>query len=307
MQPLSTACSPQTWLVTGASGLIGTALCEHLLVQGHEVRVLSRSRAFEMVGSTSFVWDVSNKVFPSEALHGVHHVVHLAGANVGQRWTPAHKANVLKSRTEGTALLANALAQADFSGTFIQASAIGLYGECEHAGESTLKGEGFLSDVTAAWESSAKGLLPEGARHVTMRIGLVLSDQGGTLEKLLPIYRLGLGAPLGSGRQWMSWIHLDDVVRFVVHAASDPHVVGPHNLVAPKPVTNRAFSQALARTLSRPHFAPAVPAFALKLAMGEMASLLLLSQHVVPENLHRLGFTWTAGHLDDALERCVKG
>ena len=235
----------------------------------------------------------------------MNHVVHLAGANVGQRWTASHKANILKSRTEGTALLANALAQAGFSGTFIQASAIGLYGECEHAGESSLKGEGFLSDVTAAWESAAKGLLPEGARHVTMRIGLVLSDRGGTLDKLLPIYRLGLGAPLGSGQQWMSWIHLDDVVRFVVHAASDPHVVGPHNLVAPEPVTNRTFSQTLAHTLSRPHVAPAVPAFALKLAMGEMASLLLTSQHVVPENLNRMGFTWTAGRLDEALERCV--
>jgi uncharacterized protein (TIGR01777 family) len=304
---MSTARSPQTWLVTGASGLVGTALCDHLLAQGHEVRVLSRSRAFQLAGATSFVWDVAGKVFPKAVLNNVDHVVHLAGANVGQRWTAAHKANILTSRTEGTALLANALAQAGFSGTFMQASAIGLYGECHHAGESTLKGDGFLSDVTAAWESAAKDLLPEGVRHVTMRIGLVLSDQGGTLDKLLPIYRLGLGAPLGSGQQWMSWIHLDDVVRFVVHAASDPHVVGPHNLVAPEPVTNQAFSEALARTLSRPHFAPAVPAFALKLALGEMASLLLTSQHVVPENLNRLGFTWTAGHLDDALERCVKG
>jgi len=302
---MSTARPPQTWLVTGASGLVGTALCEHLLAQGHEVRVLSRSRAFAMAGGTSFVWDVAGKVFPQEALMGVNHVVHLAGANVGQRWTASHKANILKSRTEGTALLANALAQASFSGTFIQASAIGLYGECEHAGESSLKGEGFLSDVTAAWESAAKGLLPKDARHVTMRIGLVLSDRGGTLDKLLPIYRLGLGAPLGSGQQWMSWIHLDDVVRFVVHAASDPHVVGPHNLVAPEPVTNRVFSQTLAHTLSRPHFSPAVPAFALKLAMGEMASLLLTSQHVVPENLNRMGFTWTAGRLNEALERCV--
>ena len=306
MQPLSTACSPQTWLVTGASGLIGTALCEHLLVQGHEVRVLSRSRAFEMVGSTSFVWDVSNKVFPSEALHGVHHVVHLAGANVGQRWTTAHKVNVLESRTEGTALLANALAQADFSGTFIQASAIGLYGECEHAGESTLKGEGFLSDVTAAWESSAKGLLPEGARHVTMRIGLVLSDQGGTLEKLLPIYRLGLGAPLGSGRQWMSWIHLDDVLRFVIQAAFDPKVTGP-TIWWPRTCDQPGVFTSPGTRVVPPHFAPAVPAFALKLAMGDMASLLLTSQHVLPENLNRMGFTWTAGRLDEALERCVKG
>ena len=149
--------------------------------------------------------------------------------------------------------------------------------------------------------------LLHGRRGVENCIGLVLSERGGTLDKLLPIYRLGLGAPLGSGQQWMSWIHLDDVVRFVVQAASDPKVVGPHNLVAPEPVTNRAFSQALARALSRPHFAPAVPAFALKLAMGEMASLLLTSQHVVPENLDRLGFTWTVSRLDEALERCTRG
>lgn len=304
---MSSAPSPHTWLVTGASGLVGTALCDHLIAQGHEVRVLSRSRAFNISGATSFVWDVAGKVFPQGALDGVDHVVHLAGANVGQRWTAAHKSAILESRTEGTALLANALAQAGFSGTFIQASAIGLYGECHDAGESTPKGEGFLADVTAAWESAAEGLLPADVRHVTMRIGLVLSGRGGTLDKLLPIYRLGLGAPLGSGQQWMSWIHLDDVVRFVVKAAFDPKVAGPHNLVAPEPVTNRAFSQALARALSRPHLAPAVPAFALKLAMGDMASLLLTSQHVLPENLNQMGFTWTAGRLNEALERCVKG
>ena len=304
---MSSELSPQTWLVTGASGLVGTALCSQLIEQGHVVRVLTRSRSFKLTGATSFVWDVTGHVCPQAALDGVDHVVHLAGANVGQRWTADHKSAILDSRTEGTALLANALAQAGFQGTFIQASAIGLYGECHGAGEPTPKGEGFLADVTAAWESAAHGVLPEGVRHVIMRIGLVLSDQGGTLDKLLPIYRLGLGAPLGSGQQWMSWIHLDDVVRFVVQASSDPKVVGPHNLVAPEPVTNRAFSQALARALSRPHFAPAVPAFALKLAMGEMASLLLTSQHVVPENLDRLGFTWMVSRLDEALERCTRG
>ena len=303
---MSTAPPLQTWLVTGASGLVGTALCSRLIEQGHEVRVLTRSRSFEMAGATTFVWDVARKVCPPESLNGIDHVVHLAGANVGQRWTVSHKSAILRSRTEGTALLANSLAKVGFQGTFIQASAIGLYGDCHQAEESTPRGDGFLADVTAAWESAAMGLLPESVRHVTMRIGLVLSGQGGTLDKLLPIYRLGLGAPLGSGQQWMSWIHLDDVVRFVVHAASDPHVVGPHNLVAPEPVTNRAFSEALARTLSRPHFAPAVPAFALKLAMGEMASLLLTSQHVVPGKLNCWGFTWTAGSLITALERCVK-
>ena len=191
---MSTARSPQTWLVTGASGLVGTALCEHLLAQGHEVRVLSRSRAFTMAGATSFVWDVAGKVFPQEALKGVNHVVHLAGANVGQRWTASHKANILKSRTEGTALLANALAQAGFSGTFIQASAIGLYGECEHAGESSLKGEGFLSDVTSAlggsvvdcWRTASSKMAAAKSRARALSLVLLPRRICGYIEQRCP-------------------------------------------------------------------------------------------------------------------------
>jgi uncharacterized protein (TIGR01777 family) len=296
----------QIWLVTGATGLVGTALCEALLAEGHEVRALGRGSAHPR-GTHPFTWNLQSGKFPEEALEGVDVVVHLAAASVGQRWTEKHKAAILNSRVQSTSLLKAHLLKAGFAGTWIQASAIGIYGNhsapCD---ENTSAGTGFLAEVAQAWEqaSLAEHVTPS-YRLVHMRLGLVLSPNGGTLDKLLPIYRMGLGAPLGSGSQPMGWIHIDDVVQFILWAASNEKAHGAFNVVAPEAASNKRFSSCLAMSLNRPHWAPAVPAFALKLAMGSMSSLLLEGQNATPSKLQQGGFAWQHPTLSEALTDCV--
>ena len=297
---------PHTWLITGASGLIGTALTHSLLQKGATVRTLGRSDARAHPDATAFAWDLEQGIFPSAALEDVDVVVHLAGANVGQRWTRSHKLAIMESRTKGTSLLCKALKQMRFTGVFIQASAVGYYGECTSAvDENGTVGQGFLAQVAKAWEQSAAVHLPSSTRHVVMRLGIVLSPNGGTLGRLLPIYGLGLGAPLGKGSQCMSWIHVDDVVRFVQHAATTATAHGAFNLVAPESVPNAQFSRVLAKCLGRPHFAPSVPAWALRLVLGEMATIVLASQNVVPDKLLKEGFQWRHPELKEALLDCI--
>ena len=209
----------QTWLITGATGLVGTALQQALRKAGHRVRTLSRSpkRTFS---SDSYAWDPTAGTPDRRALDNVDVVVHLAGASVGQRWTPKHKRAILESRVQGTTLLRDELQQCGFAGTWIQASAVGYYGNtptpCD---EKSSKGEGFLADVVEAWEQASVPSQSQAWRLLHLRLGLVLSGKGGTLDRLWPIYRLGLGAPLGSGNQAMSWIHLEDVVRMMLWLA----------------------------------------------------------------------------------------
>lgn len=259
-------------------------------------------------GTQAFQWNPQTGTFPAEALHGVDVVVHLAAASVGQRWTTKHKQAILNSRVESTSLLRENLVQSGFQGTWIQASAIGIYGNhptpCK---ETDPAGTGFLAEVAQAWEHAsmpASDSTP-GHRLVHMRLGLVLSPDGGTLDKLLPIYKLGLGAPLGSGKQPMGWIHIDDVVKFILWSAENPEATGPFNVVTPEVTSNAAFSTQLAQALNRPHWAPAVPAFALSLAMGQMSSLLLEGQNAVPSKLQEAGFEWQHPTLSEALASCV--
>lgn len=296
----------QIWLVTGATGLVGTELCEALLAEGHEVRALGRGSAHPQ-GTHPFTWNLQSGKFPEEALEGVDVVVHLAAASVGQRWTEKHKAAILNSRVQSTSLLKAHLLKAGFAGTWIQASAIGIYGNhsapCD---ENTSAGTGFLAEVAQAWEqASLTEHVTPAYRLVGMRLGLVLSPNGGTLDKLLPIYKLGLGAPLGSGKQPMGWIHIDDVVQFILWAASTEKAHGAFNVVAPEAASNKQFSMYLASSLNRPHWAPAVPAFALKLAMGSMSSLLLEGQNATPSKLQQAGFEWQHPTLSAALTDCV--
>ena len=285
--------------------MIGQALVKALVDKGHDVRTLGRS-ARQVHGSTPFVWSPSQGQFPLDALEGVDVVVHLAAASVGQRWTGAHRRAILESRTLGTHLLREALIQTGFAGTWIQASAIGIYGNApELCDEQSTTGQGFLADVADAWERASKPEETAAFRQVRMRLGLVLSPEGGTLAKLLPIYKLGLGAPLGSGQQHMGWIHLEDVIQFVSWAAQTPEAQGAYNVVAPQANTNKEFSQALAKALRRPHWAPNVPAFALSLAMGEMSSLLLEGQNVRPSRLLDAEFKWKHPQLLGALQHCT--
>ena len=295
----------QTWLVTGATGLIGTALCAELVARGCEVRVIGRGTSHPM-GTTAYTWSPKQGLFPQGAIDGVDVVVHLAAASVGQRWTSRRKKEILESRVNSTRLLRETLIKHRFSGTWIQASAIGIYGNHhDPCSEATPAGTGFLADVACAWEDSAKPVQTSDFRQIVMRLGLVLASNGGSLEKLLPIYKLGLGAPLGTGKQPMVWIHLQDVVRFIVWAAENPEASGAYNVVAPNATTNEDFSTTLAKVLHRPHIAPKVPSWMLKIALGEMSSLLLEGQNATPQGLLRAGFEWQYPNLHEALQHCI--
>lgn len=286
--------------------MIGRALTQSLVLEGVKVRTLGRSDARIHPDANAFVWNLETGDLPPAAIEDVDVVVHLAGANVGQRWTRSHKKAIMESRTQGTSLLCKALKKEGFQGAFIQASAVGFYGECTSAAtEESPTGQGFLAQVAQAWEQSAAAHLPASTRHVVMRLGIVLSPLGGTLARLLPIYRLGLGAPLGNGNQSMSWIHVDDVVRFIQFAAATSTAHGAYNVVAPKSVPNAKFSDVLAKCLRRPHFAPAVPAWTLRFVLGEMANIVLESQNAVPEKLRVEGFKWRHPELKEALLDCI--
>ena len=295
----------QTWLITGASGLVGSALRRALAEKGHRVRTLSRSPQSTSIDG-AFGWDPTRGWLDERALDGVDVVVHLAGASVGKRWTVQHKTDILESRTLGTTLLRNQLEKLGFGGVWIQASAVGFYGyTVDVCDESSPRGRGFLAEVVGAWEQCAMLDSPSPIRQAILRLGLVFSPQGGTLAKLWPIYRLGLGAPLGTGEQCMSWIHIDDVVRLVLWVAETPTAKGIYNATAPNCIKNRDFSISLASAVHRFHGAPAVPNWALQLFLGEMSSLLLEGQCAQPRRLMEEEFEWVFPDASGALKACA--
>lgn len=295
----------QTWLVTGSTGLVGRALTQLLLDQGQVVHTLDRKKRKRLSPDHhAFAWPKAPDSMDDAIAQGVDVVVHLAGASVGQRWTRSHKEAILRSRVEGTTALMKFLNEASFAGTILQASAIGLYEPSEHPmDEQGPTGSSFLADVVRRWEQAANDNQPQGSRLVFLRLGIVLAPKGGTLDKLAPIYRMGLGAPLASGRQWMSWIALDDVLRVMQWCVSQPSIRGAVNVVAPDPVRNAGFSQSLAQAMKRPHLAPRVPGWALRSMFGEMASVMLDSQRVTPSVLLKHGFQWTSPDLQETFER----
>ena len=291
--------------ITGASGLIGTPLVRALREDGHDVVRFTRSTAARPDERS---WDPSSRHLPVEAVADLDAVVHLAGAGVAdRRWTEARKAVVLDSRVDGTTAVALALAQAAAAGAgprvLLSSSAIGWYGDTgDHVvDESAPSGEGFLAEVCRQWEAAAAPAVAAGVRVAMLRTGIVLSGQGGIVGKQLLLFRAGLGAPLGNGRQWVSWISLRDEIRAVQHLlAAD--VEGPVNLVGPAPVTNRAFTKALGRAVSRPTLPVPVPGVALRLAVGQFADEgILTGQRVAPAVLQRSGFVFEHGDLDAAL------
>jgi len=288
-------------LVTGASGPIGAALLPYLESQGGRVVRLVRGPA---KGPDQVPWDPLRPLAPA-IVSGCDVVIHLAGESVLGRWTRDKKKAILESRVQGTSNLARTLAQAEGRPrAFICASAVGYYG---NGGDTVLteespSGHDFPSEVCRAWEGASRIAADAGIRTVNLRIGLVLSPKGGALGMMLTPFRLGLGGRLGSGRQWSSWIHVDDIVAAVHHLIQTESVAGPVNFVAPTPVTNREFTQTLAAVLRRPAFLP-VPAFAARLAFGEMADPLLLSgQRVLPAKLQASGYSFRFPELRPALE-----
>ncbi len=293
-------------LITGATGLVGRALVKALDERGHRVRALTRdpTSARERLPelSAAYAWEPTVGRPPVASLEGVDAVVHLAGESVQGRWTAAKRAAIRDSRVIGTRNLVDGIAAAeDGPEALISASAIGFYGDRgeQLLTESQGAGEGFLADVVTEWEAAAIGAEAIGLRVARLRIGVVYATEGGALPQLLPLYRRGLGGPLGSGLQWWSWIHLEDLVRMLVWAIEIP-VDGALNATAPEPLRQRDVSRALGRALRRPALMPA-PAFAIRLALGGFSEELLSSKRVVPDRAQGLGFVFRHPTLPAAL------
>jgi uncharacterized protein (TIGR01777 family) len=299
------------FLVTGSSGLVGTALTDMLSACGHPVCRLVRgpARFPDTPGQTSASWDPGRGRLDPESVSGHDVVVHLAGANIAAgRWTAERKRMIRDSRVDGTALLARALAVAPQGPrVLVCASAVGIYGDRGdmQLDEGTAAGTGFLADVGRAWENAARPAVDAGIRVVHLRIGIVLTPAGGALPRMLVPFRLGVGGPLGDGRQYWSWITLHDLLGVVLHAAATEGLVGPVNAVSPAPVRNDEFSAVLARVLHRPSLLR-VPAFAIRLLLGEMGQeLLLASTRVRPARLAESGFEFQDPDLEQALRRVL--
>ena len=290
-------------VVTGSSGLIGTALRGALERAGHRMVPMVRSQA----GGDAVHWDPERGEIDAGGLEGVGAVVHLAGEGIGnKRWNEAHKARVMGSRTAGTSLLASTLAKLNKAPeVLVSGSAVGYYGDRgdEVLTESSRPGNDFLADVCTAWEAATTPAGEAGIRVAHIRTGIVLAGQGGVLPKMLLPFKFGVGGKLGSGQQWMSWISLEDEVGAILHLLGDQTPGGPYNLTAPNPVTNADLTKALGNALHRPTLIPA-PKFALKAALGgEMAEeLLLVSQRALPTRLLDSGYTFAHPELAGALE-----
>jgi uncharacterized protein (TIGR01777 family) len=294
-------------LVGGSSGLIGSALLPHLASQGHHVIRLVRGRPAR--GEDEVAWDPDAGAIDSSRLAGVEAVVNLAGATIARwPWTAAHKRRVLESRVRSTGLLSRAISEPKPTPrVFVSASAIGVYGDRgdEILRETSPPGPGFLPEVCVAWEAAAAPARTAGIRVVTPRFGMVLSGAGGALPALLIPFRLGLGGVIGNGRQYMSWIALEDVVAVIAHAIAREDLSGPLNAVSPAPSTNAEFTKTLGRVLKRPTLLP-LPAFAARLVLGGMADALLLSSaRVEPAQLLASGFEFRFPELEGALRNAV--
>lgn len=293
-------------LVTGSTGLVGGALIPALLAEGHEVVRLVRSQP--KAGEVR--WDPAKGSIDGGALEGLDAVVHLAGENISEgRWTDEKKKRIRDSRVEGTRILSEALAKlAAPPKVLVSSSAIGFYGNRgdELLTEQSASGDEFLSEVCREWELETRAAAEKGMRVVHLRFGVILSVSGGALAKMLTPFKLGVGGKVGDGTQYMSWIDLEDVVGVIMFALKQDELRGPVNVVAPEPVTNQEFTKAMGEALSRPTILP-VPAFAARLAFGEMADALLLSSiRVEPARLKEAGYVFKHPKLEDSLRHNLK-
>lgn len=299
----------QPILITGASGVVGTRLTEILAAQGYNIMHLSRSARNGAV--KTFVWDVAKQYIDPAALASVGTIVHLAGAGVAEkRWTADRKREILESRTQSTRLLYNALKNGNHNvDTFVSASAIGYYGFEDNdtlLTEEHPAGKDFLADVTRQWEAEVDKIASLGIRVVKIRIGIVLSNRGGALMEMAKTVRWGIGSPLGSGDQHVSWIHIDDLCAMFVRAIEDPVIEGPHNGTGPYAVTNRELTRVIARVLKRPMFMPAVPVFVLRLVLGEMADIVLRGSRVSSGKMQDAGFVFSFDTVEKAVANLLR-
>lgn len=294
-------------LITGAAGFVGTHLTELLVEQGYNLVILSRS-AKNTKGNVAH-WNPDSGEIDVKALENLDAVVHLAGENIAGRWTESKKAKIENSRVLGTKLLSESLASLENKPeVFICASAIGIYGDRgdEILTESSSSGDGFLADVGVKWEEATQSAQDAGIRVCNLRIGLVLGKDGGALEKMLVPFKLGLGGKIGDGKQYWSWIAIDDLVGIIYYLIQNKNIKGPVNAVSPNPATNNEFTSALGRTLNRPTIFP-LPAFAARGLLGEMADeTMLSSSRVMPKKLLDSGYKFKYTDLHNALSGILK-
>ena len=298
-------------LLTGSTGLVGKELGKKLVMGGHSLVVLVRNPQKAKLNlpfpAELYKWEGSSDRPPSEAFDGVEAVIHLAGESIANgRWTANKKKKLSESRIQSTRALTEAIKSNPSVKTYITASAIGIYGDRgdEILKESDSYGTDFLADLCKSWEKETENL-SDNVRVINLRIGVVLSRQGGALQKLIPLFSLGFGGVIGTGKQWMSWIHIEDLVRMCQFGLEEPKMRGIYNAVAPNPVTNKEFSTTLADSLGSSLFLP-VPSFAMKIGMGEMSTIVLSGQRVDSQKIQMAGFNFVYSDLKNALnEICL--
>lgn len=294
-------------LISGGSGMIGSKITQLLLQNNYEVAILSRNPQTYRGNAKAYHWDIDAGIIDPEALKDTQYIIHLAGAGIADKaWTKRRKETLLNSRVLSIELLHQAITKYDHQVKgFISASAIGYYGA--DAGQHVLtedspSGNDFLAEVTKAWEDGAEKIHKTGIRTVKLRIGMVLSNEGGALPPLVIPIKLFIGSPLGSGKQILSWIHIEDLCRMVLFAVENEHIKGVYNVAAPSPVSNKIFIKEAAKALKRPIILPHVPAFALKTLLGQRADLLLGSAHASSEKIEAAGFKFEFPTLSAALQ-----
>ncbi|PRY49893.1 hypothetical protein B0I27_11067 [Arcticibacter pallidicorallinus] len=295
-----------TVLITGANGLIGVPLTKFLVSKGYVVRTLSRNPTNKNAAVKEFGWDIENGSIDERSVEGVDAIIHLAGENIGAKpWTNKRKQTIISSRTKSLELLARAISTAKNARvkTFISASAVGYYGdrEDEILTEQSHPGKGFLAETCVQWEHSADLLAASGLRVVKLRTGVVLAKEGGALPKIAFPIKLGFGAVLGSGKQWMPWVHIHDAVHAYAHALTNEEMQGVYNLSSPHPVTNKTFTETLAAIHRKKIWLPHIPELALRIALGEMKAIVLSSNRTDSSELQASGFEFKFHFLPEAL------
>ncbi len=295
-------------LITGASGLVGSRLTEMLLQKGHQVSHLGRTKKSGPV--KSYVWNVDKGEFDAAALVGIDAIIHLAGAGVAdKRWNEQRKKEILESRTKSSALLYQTLKKENHAvKAVVSASAIGYYGFCLDErifNEESKPGSDYLAQVTRQWEEAVDKISSLGIRVAKVRIGIVLSAKGGALPEIAKPVRFGVGAPLGTGKQYLSWIHIDDLCAMFMKAVEDDRMHGAYNAVCDW-VTNETITKSIARVLNRPLLLPPIPGFMMKLIVGEMAVIVVNGSKVSSDKIRKTGFTFQYPDLNEALSELLK-
>ena len=289
-------------LITGGNGLVAQRLAFLLTQKGYQIFFLSRSES----NKNTYKWDINQKYIDPNAFINTSHIIHLAGAGVADsRWTDSRKKEIYNSRIDSTKLLADYITKSNSNiKTFISASAVGYYGfgnNSEKVSETNKPGSDFLANVCIDWEKEAFEIANDKIRTVILRIGIVLSSKGAALGKLLPIFKLGFGSAIGSGKQIMPWIHIDDLCNMFINSIENQSYNGIYNAVAPNPVSNFEFSKTLAQILKRPFFIPNIPTFILKIIMGKMAIMITTGVNAESKKIENLGFKFKFNYLKEAL------